>query len=221
MSGPCPTFNPMNKVPLLSVVLLIYTGLHAQLPVSREPHHKIIQENHYYRLLEGKVRMNDTTPAHLHAANSVVIFLSHSTFGIQIVGDKPVISTVNPGDLRYVAYGDKPVNHLVWNQTPPLFHFYVVELAKHSNIKDSCPVLSQPGITLRFHQPQVTAYSLDMTQDRPSHLVAASCARLLVAITGTITAGGTALTPNQYRFFLPNTPIDLKGSGRIILLEMN
>jgi hypothetical protein len=211
----------MNKVYLLSIVLLISTSVEAQLPVGRESHHKIIQENHYYRLLEGKIPMNDTTPAHIHAANSVVIFLSHSTFGLQTVGDKPAVTTVNPGDLKYAAYGDKPVNHLVWNQTPPLFHFYVVELAKNAVIKDSCPVLSQPGFTLQFHQPRVTAYSLDLTGNRPCHLAPAACARLLIAITGTVSAGGAALAPNQYRFFPPKTPIDLKGAGRNILLEIN
>src|SRR5580658_10625929 len=158
----------MKNYPLLLVLLLLSTRLEAQLPVSREPHHTVILENQYLRLLEGKVPMNDTTPAHIHAANSVVIFLSHSTFGIQIIGDKPVITSVNPGDIKYVAYGDTPVNHVVWNQTPPLFHFYVVELKRHPPAADSCPVLSQPGITLQWQQPSVKAYDLHLTG--PLHL---------------------------------------------------
>jgi hypothetical protein len=211
----------MKNYPLLLVLLLLSTRLEAQLPVSREPHHTVILENQYLRLLEGKIPMNDTTAAHIHAANSVVIFLSHSTFGIQIIGDKPVISTVSPGDIKYVAYGDKPVNHLVWNQTPPLFHFYVVELAKDPVIEDSCPILTQPGMTLRHHEPRVNVYSLDLTGTQPLHLPPAPCARLLIAITGTVSAGGPPLTPDQYRFFPPKTPIDLKGAARCILLEMH
>jgi hypothetical protein len=198
---------------------LLSARLEAQLPVSREPHHTVILENQYLRMLEGKIPMNDTTAPHVHAANSVVIFLSHSTFGIQIVGDKPVITTVNPGDLKYVAYGDKPVNHIVWNQTAPLFHFYVVELAKKPVTKDSCAILSQPRMTLQLHQPRVNAYSVDITDTQPLHLTSAPYARLLIAVTGTVSAGGTALTPNQYRIFPPKTPIDLKGAGRCILLE--
>ena len=205
---------------LLFTLLILSTSLEAQLPVSREPHHKVVLENQYLRLLEGRVPMNDTTPAHIHAANSVVIFLSHSTFGIRVIGDKPVIATVNPGDLKYVAYGDKPVNHLVWNQTPTLFHFFVVELAKHPTAGDSCPILSRPGITLQWRQPAVNAYSVAMTGTLPLHLAPAHCARLLVAITGTVSAGDAPLTPNQYRFFPPNTPIDLKGAARCILLEI-
>ena|ERR1700722_9666079 len=214
---------------LLFTHLLLSARLEAQLPVSRELHHKVVLENQYLRLLEGRVPMNDTTPAHIHAANSVVIFLSHSTFGIQVVGDKPVITTVNPGDLKYVAYGDKPVNHLVWNETPTLFHFFVVELAQHSPkyppktppTADSCPTLAQPGITLQWRQPAVNAYSVDITDTRPLNLAPAPCARLLVAITGTVSAGGAPLSPNQYRFFPPKTPVNLKGAARCILLEIH
>ncbi|HXB35726.1 MAG TPA: hypothetical protein VNV35_20010 [Puia sp.] len=190
---------------LVSTALLLSGTLHAQLPVDREPHHKVIQENPYYRLLEGKIPAGDTTPAHVHAANSVVIFLSHSTFGIQVIGDKPVITTVEPGDIKYVAYGDKPVNHLVWNHTPPLFHFYVVELRKRTPTADSCAVLSQAGITLQWQQPSVKAYELNITGTL--HLGPAPCARLQVGITG------------GYHFYPPGTPIDLAG-GRSILLEM-
>jgi hypothetical protein len=196
----------MNTLRLLIIALVLSGKLQAQLPVDQEPHHKVIQENPYYRLLEGKIPAGDTTPAHVHAANSVVIFLSHSTFGIQVIGDKPAITTVKPGDIKYVAYGDKPVNHIVWNQTPSLFHFYVVELRKRPHTTDTCPVLSQPGITLQWQQPSVKAYDLNITGSL--HLGPAPCARLIIGITG------------GYQFFPPGTPIELKSPGRSILLEM-
>ena len=195
----------MNTFRLLISALVLSGRLQAQLPVDREPHHKVIQENPYYRLLEGKIPAGDTTPAHLHAANSVVIFLSHSTFGIQVIGDKPVITTVKPGDIKYVAYGDKPVNHLVWNQTPPLFHFYVVELKKHPLTADSCAVLSQSGITLQWQQPSVRAYAMNI--NGTLRLGPARCSRLLIGITG------------GYHFYPSGTPIDVSG-GCSILLEM-
>jgi hypothetical protein len=196
----------MSKLYLLTTALLLWGRLHAQLPVDRESHHKVIQENPYYRLLEGKIPAGDTTPAHVHAANSVVIFLSHSTFGIQVIGDKPAITTVEPGDIKYVAYGDQPVNHIVWNQTPPLFHFYVVELKRRPPNPDSCPALSQPGITLKLQKPSVKAYDLDITG--PLHLGPAAWACLLIGATG------------GYQFFPPRTPIDVSSPGHSILLEM-
>ena len=209
-----------RSYPLIAL-LFVCTQLKAQLPVDREAHHKIIVENPYLRLLEGNVPAGDTTPAHVHAANSVVVFLSLSTFGIQVVGEKAVIATVNPGDMRYVPYGDKPVNHIVWNQTPSLFHFFVVELAKKPVTNDSCPMLSQPGIILQIQQPQLKAYSIDIGHDHPLHLESSLCARLLIAITGTVSAAGATLAPNHYQFFPPKTPIELKGDAHCVLLEMN
>jgi hypothetical protein len=211
----------MQKLLVILVPLLLATRLEAQLPVNREPHHKVILENSYLRLLEGNIPVNDTTAAHQHAANSVVIFLSHSTFGIQVIGDKPVITTVNTGDMKYVAYGDKPVVHIVWNQTPTPLHFFVVELAKHPATRDSCPILSHPGITLQWRHPSVRAYYLDTDNNQPRHLEPASCARLLIDITGTISSGGEKLSSDYYKFFPPKNPIDLNGSARCILLEIN
>ena len=120
----------MQKAFLFLAAVLLSTALRAQLPVDQERHHKVLLKNPYLRLLEGHVATNDTTPVHRHSANSVVVFLSKSTFGIQIPGGTPVLTTVKPGDFRYSPYGDKPVDHIVWNQTPGDFHFYVVEVAK-------------------------------------------------------------------------------------------
>ena len=117
----------MRPFLLLFALFVLSAQMRAQLPVDREPHHTVVLENRYLRLIEGNIPAHDTTPAHVHSANSIVVFLSHSTFGIQLVGDTPVLTTVNPGDIKYSPYGDKPVNHIVWNQGPGPFHFFVVE----------------------------------------------------------------------------------------------
>jgi hypothetical protein len=195
----------------------------AQLPVSREPHHKVIFENKYLRLLEGTIPVNDSTPAHLHAANSVVVFLSHSTFGIRVVDkkpEKPVITTVGRGDMKYAAYGDKPVTHIVWNQTPSVFHFFVAELSKRPPAKDSCPILSQPGVGFQWQQKAVTAYYLDIPNNQPYHLPPSGCARLLIDITGTLSTGSRALQPDNFVFFPPQSKIEIKGNAHCILLEI-
>src|SRR5579872_3365278 len=97
---------------------LLYGSARAQqaIPSERERHHKVVFENSYIRILEGRVAPHDTTPEHTHSANAVVVFLSGSTFGIQSNGQKPVLAVVQPGDLRYVDYGDKPVSHIVWDE---------------------------------------------------------------------------------------------------------
>jgi hypothetical protein len=157
-----------------------------------------VLDNAYLRVLEGRIRTNDSTPAHLHAANSVVVFLSSSTFGIGTAGDKPVISTVRPGDLKYAPYGDKPVIHIVWNQTPGDFHFLVVELAPHRQADSSRLVLGA-GI---------------------SRLGSVAGARLLIVISGRAFAGDQSFGAGQVKFLFPNTLAEVKGPARCVILTV-
>src|SRR5580698_4346474 len=87
----------------LLAALLFYNSAAAQKVVAErdEPHHKVVFENEYIRLVEGHVPDHDTTLAHIHSANSVVVFLSKSTLGIQLTGEKPVVTEVSPGDMVY------------------------------------------------------------------------------------------------------------------------
>jgi len=75
-----------------------------------------------------------------------------SKFGIQNAGEKPVIAKSNPGDAVYRAYGDKPVNHKVWDESETMFHFWVVELPKQHLGSDACPILSSRGAALQWEE---------------------------------------------------------------------
>lgn len=212
------------KIGILLVAFISSVRTSAQVPVDRESHHKVILQNDYIRMLDGHIPQRDTTPLHLHAANSVVVFLSLSTFAIQTPGNPPVVTSVHPGDMKYAAYGDKPVNHIVWNQGPSMFHFYVVELAKpHPGAP--CPTLSQPGLQLQWKQPSVGAWYLEPPTGGSTRLPACPCARLLIDLSGTITAIATAATytrrPGGFVYFPPGTLVDIRGDHtRAILLEM-
>lgn len=200
----------------------------AQLPVSEEPHHKVVLQNEYVRILEGHIPFRDTTLAHLHAANSVVVFLSKSTFAIQIVGEAPVVTEVNPGDTKYAAYGDKPINHKVWNESTPMFHFIVIELLKKHPGNDTCSIISQPGVKFQWQQKLVRIYNLDITKGRQYILPKSNCAYLLIDISGLITTSSSGsintLQPDGFVFFPPQSNIKIDANDKenvaCILLEL-
>src|SRR5271156_4085107 len=96
-------------------VLLISNVVFAQVPVREEPRHKVVLENDYVRLIEVHILPHDTTLTHIHAAPSVIVFLSKSTIGTQVVGGEPSIGAVQPGQTSYAAYDEKPITHRVWN----------------------------------------------------------------------------------------------------------
>lgn len=174
----------------------------AQLPVEKETHHKIVLENEWVRVLEGSVRPNDTTPSHIHSANSLVVFLSRTGLGIRVAGQQPTVTPVVPGDIRYVNYGDKPITHTVWAQGDSTLRFLVVELKKQK--LDSCFL---PGIKLRLTQKQVSVYEWDPSAGEPATLPSAPCARMtIVPATG------------AFVFYPPNTPI--RAPADCLLLEL-
>jgi hypothetical protein len=213
---------------LFPALLLCNLATAQLLPDNREAHHKLIFENRYIRLLEGRVPDHDTTLPHTHTANSVVVFLSQSTFGIQPVGGPAVISHVNPGDMKYVDYGDRPVYHIVWNQAEPEFHFLVVELPKKPQDKDSCPVLMQPGIKFQWKHALVSAYDVDLAAGDTSRLPPSNGGRLVIAIAGNIStlSGGVShpLLPDGFVFLPAHKKMEIaagsQAPARCILLEI-
>jgi hypothetical protein len=185
---------------LLSGLACMQTAA-AQIPVEKEAHHKIVLENEWVRVLEGRVPPHDTTPAHIHSANSVVVFLSRTGLGIRVAGQEPTVTPVTPGDIRYVNYGDKPITHIVWAQGDTMLRFLVVELKKQK--LDSCPVGPRPDIKLRLQQRQVSVYDWNPSSlqpapasGAPSGIPAAACARMVI-----IPATGA------FTFYPPNTPV--------------
>ena len=183
----------------------------AQVSVEKEAHHKIVLENEWVRVLEGRVLPNDTTPAHIHSANSVVVFLSSTGLGIRVAGQEPTVTPVAPGDIRYVNYGDKPINHIVWAQGDSMLRFLVVELKQQK--LDSCPLGARPDIKLRLAQKQVSVYDWNPASPQPATasgappgIPAAACARMvIVPATGAFT------------FYPPNTPV--QAQTRCLVLE--
>ena len=213
---------------LILSVLLFCNQVSAQVPVRDEPHHKVVLENDYVRLIDVHIPSQDTTLTHIHAAASVIVFLSKTTIGAQIVGDKPVISDVSPGQTSYAAYDAKPIKHKVWNQGASLFHVMDIELVKKKPNEDTCSILSQSGVKLQWLQKLVRTYRLDIVQSKQYNLPKSSCAYLLIDISGIITTASSgsirSVQSGGYIFFPPQSDIQISGNNRgdaqCVLLEL-
>ena len=202
-------------------------SLHDQVvPERDEPHHKVVLENEYVRVVDGHVKDHDTTLTHIHTANSVVVFLSRSTLGIQVIGEKPIVTEVSPGDMVYRAYGDKPVTHIVWNGSRSMLHFMLVELMKKQGDSDTRAILSQPGIQFQWQQPLVRAYYIDIAKDKQYSLPKSNCAYLLIDVSGTVkvVSSGSmrSLHADDLVFFPPQSPVEINGNknAHCVLLEL-
>jgi hypothetical protein len=213
---------------LMPCFLAFYGKLSAQIPVDKEPHHKVVLENEYVRVLDGYVAVHDSTPVHVHAANSVVIFLSKSRFGIRVAGEPLVVADVNPGDIRYVNYGEKPVSHIVTNEGESGFHFIVVELLNQREGKDSCSRIVEPGITLPLQQKTVRAYQLDINSGKKYLISKSNCAHIVIAIWGNVSVKSATVEqvvkPGSFEFYPAQKDIEIKagdnGNANCLLLEL-
>ena len=219
-------FWEMRKVLFCSAFLLplfFWNSGFAQLPASQEAHHKIVFENQYVRILDGHVPAHDTTPAHVHSTNGVVVFLSASRLAIQPAGGQAVVSTVHPGDMKYVNYGDKPVTHIVWTDGPGELHFLVVEL-KRDGRGEKCPQPEDRALQFQWEQKGVRAYRVDIAPGAEIKLPGSECSYFFIDVSGQMEAlprgDKKALQAGDFVFFPVKAAVGIRGTGRGILLEL-
>src|SRR5215467_7633048 len=99
-----------------SLFFILSSGVIAQVPVMNESHHKPVLINDYIRLLDVHLNPGDTTLYHIHAAPSVIVYISKSMIGTQIMGQTDLSSgEVLPGETRFVDYEKNPLTHRVYN----------------------------------------------------------------------------------------------------------
>ncbi|MEP6683943.1 MAG: hypothetical protein ABJA35_11815 [Parafilimonas sp.] len=194
----------------------------AQVPVIKEPHHKPVLVNDYVRLLDVHINAGDTTMYHIHAAPSVIVFISKSTIGSQKMGETPSApNKVLPAQTSFVDYGANPITHRVFNAGENIFHVMDIELVKKNPSADSCSALTNAETTI--NEKLVRVYKFDVSQ-QPFIVNKNSCAHLLVCISGEITISAKKLKTGDYVFFNPNTEISLnnnqKENSTCVMLEL-
>jgi hypothetical protein len=215
----------MNYSKYLFVVLFIVACDHlmAQVPVIKEPHHKPVLANDYVRLLDVHVNPGDTTLYHIHAAPSVIVFISKSKMGAQPFGKSPAVPNgVLPGQTLFVDYGSNPVTHRVFNAGDNVFHVMDIELVKKEPSADSCSPIQKANVETTLNEKLVHVYKFDLTQSASLNIPKSSCAHLLICISGKVTAGKEIET-GGYVFFKPNTKISIGNKSEnstCVLLEL-
>jgi hypothetical protein len=208
------------------LVLSIFCNeINAQVPVIEEPHHKPVLINDYVRLLDVHLNAGDTTFYHIHAAPSVIVMISNSVIGMQKSGEAPSASSqVFAGQTSFMAYGEHPITHRVYNSGNNVFHVMDIELAKNAPSPDSCAALQQNNIQTTINEKLVRVYKFELNSIQSINIAKSSCAHLLICISGEISTTGKKIKTGEYIFFNPDTEISLsnqqKGSSNCVLLEI-
>ncbi|MDQ2862161.1 MAG: hypothetical protein M3R50_00675, partial [Bacteroidota bacterium] len=116
------------KCHILLLLIITCNNLWAQVPVHEEPHHKTVLKNDYVRLLDVHIKPGDTTLYHIHAAPSIMVHITKSIIGAQLLGQaiQPP-SEVLAGKTSFAAYDEKPITHRVYNAGKNVFHVMDIE----------------------------------------------------------------------------------------------
>jgi hypothetical protein len=195
---------------VLFTLVCFTADIQAQVPVAKEPHHKTVLLNNYVRLIDVHLNPHDTTMYHIHAAPSVVVFISKSLMGTQDMSGKGLPSgEVLPGQTLFRDYEKEPVTHRVYNSGNNVFHVMDIELEKKEPSPDSCLALQQSNIETTINEKLARVYKFDLKAQAPLNISKSSCAYLLICISGGIKTAGKKIKPGEYIFFDPNTDFSI------------
>jgi beta-alanine degradation protein BauB len=98
-------------------------------PVEQEPHHKIVYQNQYVRMLDVQVNPGESTLFHTHSHDNVAVRLSDATMQNQNYGKEwePPVATAR-GAVSFAEGTAKPYTHRIKNTGTTLFHVIDIEL---------------------------------------------------------------------------------------------
>ncbi len=217
----------MLNIKYSSLLLLLLAGniISAQVPVREEPHHKPVLENGYVRLLDVHIKPGDTTLYHVHAAPSVIVEITTSTIGMQVMG-KPVAppTPFSSGETKFAAYDKSPVTHRVYNAGKQIFHVMDIELVKKEPSNESCAALTKTNIETTIDEKLVRVYRFDLSNRQQINFPAGSCAHLLICTNGTANTTGKKITTGEYIFFAPHKEVSVNNkqaaTSTCVVLEL-
>ncbi|HTD39835.1 MAG TPA: hypothetical protein VK671_04385 [Mucilaginibacter sp.] len=112
----------------LSILLMASFGVQAQVQVRKEPRHKNVLENKYFRILDVNIPPHDTTLQHIHSTPSVILLFTNTITAQQIKGQGWVKSQSVAGSVFYRDFAKDTVIHKVSNWDTVPYHVTDIEL---------------------------------------------------------------------------------------------
>jgi hypothetical protein len=115
--------KPPNKAPVVG------NGTENDpVPVEREPHHHVVFENQYVRLLDVVVPPGEMTLFHKHSLDNVAVLLADTTLKNQNPGQGWTERPITHGSVGFRAGTKTPYTHRIMNTGSVVFHVMDVEI---------------------------------------------------------------------------------------------
>jgi quercetin dioxygenase-like cupin family protein len=128
--------------------------------IEKEPHHSLAFENDRVRVLHLHLKPGEITESHRHASLYAYFSLQAVTISNEVPGHAPVITQLQPGELRTSKGG---FNVAERNRSSEAANIFIVEPAKSGGEGFATP-LAMPthdaGIVEQYSGPSMRVYSL-------------------------------------------------------------
>jgi hypothetical protein len=96
--------------------------------VEQEPHHHVIFENQYVRVLDVVLQPGETALFHRHSLDNVPVQLSDATMKRQFPGEDWAASPAKEGSVGFIGGTKSPYIHRISNTGTTVFHVLDVEI---------------------------------------------------------------------------------------------
>ena len=196
---------------LYRVVLVLIAGVtvvSAQVPIEKEPHHKVLLDTLLLRSLEITVAPGETTLDHRHSFDIATVALGTASTRTKRPGEDWGATRMRPlASPDLVEYTDKPAVHQVENPDKTPYHLIAVENYR-TGTRPTRKTITAPATTLVKENRSFAVYDVKLDADNPSTEHAHDLPTVAILVTGDITNQGTN----------GEEPYPVKGSGKWVLI---
>jgi quercetin dioxygenase-like cupin family protein len=202
----------MKRIPVLCrVALLLLAGVvvvSAQVPLEKEPHHKVMLDTLLLRILEITVPPGETTLDHRHEYDIATVALGTASTRTKRPGEEWAAPRIRPlGSLDLVEYTGKPVVHMVDNPDKTPYHLIAVENYRSGNWP-ARKAITAPATTLTRENRSFAVYDVHLTAAEPGTEHAHDVPTVVILVSGEITNQGTN----------GEEPYPVRGAGKWVLV---
>ena len=194
----------MKRIPvLIRVAFVLIAGavvVSAQVPLEKEPHHKVLLDTLLLRILEITVPPGETTLDHRHEYDIATVALGSASTRTKRPGEDWGAPRIRPlGSPDLVEYTGKPAVHQVENIDKTPYHLIAVENYRTGTWPARKPIAAA-ATTLTKETRSFAVYDVNLTAAEPTTEHAHEVPTVAVLVSGEITnQGGNGEEPYPVR----------------------
>ena len=208
----------LPKVLLLIIAVTFFYAANSQVQVSKEPRHKPVLQNEYFRLLEVWLPPGDTTFYHIHSTPSLFLYLTSNSTSSQTLGGEWVHDSATAGKAWYRSFTPDSLIHRVVNTDSKPFHVNDIEILSAFNPGNYKPL----PFAVIFDNEKAAAYSIETANGATIKDRGPIIAELVngdgVIFKNVSSNASQSLHNGQYVYIPPGTSFSFKAPGKINLV---